>query len=143
VDDRVRELEVRLATIEATVEQRLTAGAAAFESQRAAIASLAESVAQMGPKPMTMGKLAGIIFGVAGILVTAAGALWALGNRLDAAQTSDQVQQVVDRHSHPDIMNEVRAVQATQTEQRVELREFRRNTERDLTEIKAAVRKPR
>lgn len=128
----MRAVEMNLATLEATVEQRLDAGAKTFDAQRKLLDEIRHDTA---PKRVSYLSLSALMLTA---LLAGGGLVWALStmladrpNRSELGRRFDNVEAHVERTAA--------TLRVEQAAQREELQSFRTQITRDLTEIKASV----
>lgn len=140
LESRLRMLEVNLATLEATVEQRLDAGAKQFESQRRVFDEIRHDVAQVRhdvtPKRVSYLSLSALVMSA---LLAGGGSVWALSTMMGDRPTRAQVDE-----RFTGVRQQVEAVadslKREQSETRADLQALKTQVVRDLAEIKANVK---
>lgn len=132
----MRAVELNLATLEATVEQRLDAGAKTFAAQSKALEEVRRDIA---PKRVSYLSLAGLLLSA---VLAGGGLVWALSSMLSQRPTRTEMDQRFDSVK-AQVQQEANTLKTGIDDQREQLQQFRTQVVRDLAEIKSSVRATR
>lgn len=139
----MRALELNVATLEATVEQRLEAGVKTFETVRKLIedgrGETAELRRAITPKKVSYLSLAGLMLSAG---LACGGLVWALSDMMSERPTRGEMDQRFDSVK-AQVERESATLKVGIDDQRDQLQSFRTQVTKDLAEIKINVKKPR